>query len=82
MENLTELEKRLEFTYLAHNSFETPLDREDILRRGLATKSSGIDDYRHGVGVNPIEIIKVSKGSGVEVSKKRNIRKYILKPIF
>ena len=55
---------------------------KNILRRGLATKSSGIDDYRHGVGVNPIEIIKVSKGSGVEVSKKRNIRKYILKPIF
>ena len=52
----------------------------NILRRALTIKSSGTDDYRHGVGVRPNKE-KSLKGTNYEVSKKRNVRKYILKPV-
>ena len=49
----------------------------NILTRATAIKSSGSDDYRHGVGLRP-KVAKASKGADVEVSKKKKI--YLLKP--
>jgi hypothetical protein len=42
--------------------------------------SLGTNDYRHGVGIRP-DKEKSLKGTDCEVSKKRDIRKYILKPV-
>lgn len=53
---------------------------KNILRRALTIKSSGTDDYRHGVGIRP-DKEKSLNGTDCEVSKKRNVRKYVLKPI-
>ena len=52
----------------------------NLLQRALTVKSSGTDDYRHGAEVSPEEIPAVSKGVSIEVPKKKNERKYILKP--
>lgn len=54
---------------------------KNILRRALAIQSSGIDDYRNGAKVSPKVVYKATNGSGNEVLKKKNIRKYVLKPI-
>ena len=53
---------------------------KNILRRALAIQSAGTVDNRNGAKVRPKEISKVSGGTGVEVLKKKNGRKYILKP--
>lgn len=53
---------------------------KNILRRALSIKSSGTDDYRHGAEVRPNNE-KSLLGISNEVSKKRNVRKYVLKPI-
>ncbi len=44
---------------------------KNILKRGLVIQSSGTDDYRNGAKVRPIDVSKASKGTGVEVSKKK-----------
>jgi putative transposase len=44
---------------------------KNILKRALTIQSSGTDDYRNGAKVSPKEISMVSRGTGVEVSKKR-----------
>jgi len=54
---------------------------KNILRRALAIQSAGTVDNRNGAKVRPKEISKVSRGTGVEVLKKKNGRKYILKPV-
>jgi len=54
---------------------------KNILRRALAIQSAGTVDNRNGAKVRPKEISKVSGGTGVEVLKKKNGRKYILKPV-
>jgi putative transposase len=53
---------------------------KNILRRALAIQSAGTVDNRNGAKVRPKEISKVSRGTGDEVLKKKNVRKYILKP--
>lgn len=53
---------------------------KNILRRALAIQSTGTVDNRNGAKVRPKEISKVSRGTGDEVLKKKNVRKYILKP--
>ena len=50
---------------------------KNILQRALTIKSSGIDDYRHGVEIRP-KTTKMVKGINNEVSKKKRI--YTLKP--
>jgi len=50
---------------------------KNILQRALTIKSSGTDDYRHGVKIRP-KAEKSAKGTDVEVSKKKRI--YSLKP--
>ncbi len=52
----------------------------NILQRGITIQSSGTDDYRHGAKIRPKKSVKTSKGTSVEMSKKKNVRKYILKP--
>ena len=52
---------------------------KNILSRGLTLKSTGTVDYRHGVEVRP-ETEQSVEGIDYEVSKKKNVRKYILKP--
>jgi putative transposase len=54
---------------------------KNILRRALAIQSAGTVDNRNGAKVRPKEISKVSRGTGDEVLKKKNVRKYILKPV-
>ena len=55
---------------------------KNILRRVLTIKSSGTDDYRNGDKVRPKGVLKkASKGTVDEVLKKKDIRKYILKPV-
>ena len=54
---------------------------KNILRRALAIQSAGTVDNRNGAKVRPKEISKVSRGTGVEVLKKKSVRKYILKPV-
>ena len=54
---------------------------KNILRRALAIQSTGTVDNRNGAKVRPKEISKVSRGTGDEVLKKKNVRKYILKPV-
>ena len=44
---------------------------KNILKRALIIQSSGTDDNRNGAKVSPKEISKVSRGTGVEVSKKK-----------
>jgi putative transposase len=44
---------------------------KNILKRALVIQSSGTDDYRNGAKIRPKEISKVSRGTGVEVSKKK-----------
>jgi putative transposase len=51
----------------------------NILQRGITILSSGTDDYRHGAKIRPVKA-KASKGTSVEMSKKKNVRKYVLKP--
>lgn len=51
---------------------------KNILSRGLTLKSTGTVDYRHGVKVRPNAEQSV-EGIDCEVSKKRDVRKYILK---
>ncbi len=53
----------------------------NILKRALVIQSSGTGDYRNGAGVRPKEISKVSRGTGVEVSKKKVYVIRDLKPI-
>ena len=53
---------------------------KNILQRGITILSSGTDDYRHGAKIRPVKE-KSLKGTSVEMSKKKNVRKYILKPI-
>jgi len=52
---------------------------KNILQRALTIKSSGTDDYRHGVEISP-KTTKVVKGINCEVSKKR-VYKLNPKPI-
>ena len=52
---------------------------KNILSRGLVLKSTGTVDYRHRAEVRP-KAEKSVEGIGCEVSKKKNIRKYVLKP--
>ena len=52
---------------------------KNILQRGITILSSGTDDYRHGAKIRPIKE-KSLKGTSVEMSKKKNVRKYVLKP--
>ena len=55
---------------------------KNILRRALAIKSAGTADYRNGDKVRPEGVLKkASKGTVDEVLKKRDVRKYILKPV-
>ena len=53
---------------------------KNLLQRALTVKSSGTDDYRHGAEVRLDGVSKASESIGIEVSKKKNGRKYILKP--
>jgi len=53
---------------------------KNILRRALAIQSTGTADNRNGAKVRPKEISKVSRGTGVEVLKKKG-RIYTLKPV-
>jgi putative transposase len=53
---------------------------KNILRRALAIQSAGTVDNRNGAKVRPKEISKVSRGTGVEVLKKKG-RIYTLKPV-
>jgi putative transposase len=50
---------------------------KNILRRSLASRSTGTVDNRNGAKIRPKEISKVSRGTGVEVLKKKG-RKYYL----
>jgi putative transposase len=52
----------------------------NILQRGITILSSGTDDYRHGAKIRPKKSVKALKGTSVEMSKKKNVRKYVLKP--
>jgi putative transposase len=54
---------------------------KNILRRALAIQSAGTVDNRNGAKVRPKVVSKATKGTGVEVLKKKNGRKYILKPV-
>ena len=54
---------------------------KNILRRALASQSAGTVDNRNGAKVRPKVVSKATKGTGVEVLKKKNGRKYILKPV-
>ena len=54
---------------------------KNILRRALAIQSAGTVDNRNGAKVRPEVVSKATKGTGVEVLKKKNVRKYILKPV-
>ena len=51
---------------------------KNILMRAETIKSSGSDDYRHGVGLRPKAVKPAVRGTDVEVSKKKKI--YLLKP--
>ena len=53
----------------------------NILQRGITILSSGTDDYRHGAKMRPEKKAEPSKGTSVEMSKKKNVRKYALKPV-
>ncbi len=53
---------------------------KNILRRALAIQSAGTVDNRNGAKVRPKVVSKATKGTGDEVLKKKNVRKYILKP--
>ena len=53
---------------------------KNILRRALTIQSTGTVDNRNGAKVRPKVVSKAAKGTGVEVLKKKNGRKYILKP--
>ncbi len=44
---------------------------KNILKRALVIQSSGTDDYRNGAGVRPKVVSKATRGTGVEVSKKK-----------
>ena len=52
---------------------------KNVLSRGLVLKSTGTVDYRHGAEVRP-KAEKSVEGIGCEMSKKKNVRKYVLKP--
>lgn len=54
---------------------------KNILKRALIIQSSGTDDNRNGAKVSPKVVSKATKGTGVEVSKKKSGRKYTLKPV-
>jgi len=54
---------------------------KNILKRALIIQSSGTDDHRNGAKIRPKEISKVSRGTGVEVSKKKVYVIRDLKPI-
>jgi putative transposase len=54
---------------------------KNILKRALVIQSSGTDDYRNGAKVRPMDVSKASKGTGVEVSKKKVYVIRDLKPI-
>jgi putative transposase len=54
---------------------------KNILKRALVIQSSGTDDHRNGAKIRPKEISKVSRGTGVEVSKKKVYVIRDLKPI-
>jgi putative transposase len=54
---------------------------KNILQRGITILSSGTDDYRHGAKIRPEKRVKPLKGTSVEMSKKKNVRKYVLKPV-
>ena len=54
---------------------------KNILRRALAIQSAGTVDNRNGAKVRPKVVSKATKGTGDEVLKKKNVRKYILKPV-
>jgi len=54
---------------------------KNILKRALIIQSSGTDDHRNGAKVSPKETKKVSRGTGVEVSKKKVYVIRDLKPI-
>ena len=53
---------------------------KNILRRALAIQSSGTEDYRNGAKVRPEVVSKATRGTGVEILKKKG-RKYALKPL-
>lgn len=44
---------------------------KNIIKRALVIQSFGTDDYRNGAKVRPMDVSKASKGTGVEVSKKK-----------
>ena len=52
---------------------------KNILRRALAIQSAGTVDHRNGAKVRPKVVSKATRGTGVEVLKKRG-KKYALKP--
>ncbi len=52
---------------------------KNILQRGITLLSSGTDDYRHGAKIRPSKVRAV-EGTSDDVSKKKNVRKYVLKP--
>ena len=54
---------------------------KNILKRALAIQSSGTDDYRNGAKVRPKIVSKATKGTSVEVSKKRVYVIKDLKPV-
>lgn len=54
---------------------------KNILKRALIIQSSGTDDHRNGAKIRPKEISKVSRGTGVEISKKKVYVIRDLKPI-
>ena len=54
---------------------------KNILRRALAIQSAGTVDNRNGAKVRPKVVSKATKGAGIEVLKKRGVRKYTLKPV-
>jgi putative transposase len=53
---------------------------KNILRRALAIQSTGTVDNRNGAKVRPEVVSKATKGTGVEVLKKKG-RIYTLKPV-
>lgn len=53
---------------------------KNILRRALAIQSAGTVDNRNGAKVSPKVVSKATRGTGVEVLKKKG-RKYTLKPV-
>jgi putative transposase len=54
---------------------------KNILRRALTIQSAGTVDNRNGAKVRPEVVSKATKGTGVEVLKKKSVRKYTLKPV-